>query len=227
MADRRATARSMRGFTLVELLVALAVMALLSVMSWRGLDAMSRTQALTQTRSNAVQALRNGLAQWVADLDAMDTDLPAARTLRSTPSPLEWDGLSLRITRHSADTEGPGLQVVAWTARTEQGRKVWLRWQSPTVRSRAALQLAWTQAAQWAENPSAASRANQVRIVPLLDWQLFYFRGDSWSNPSSTADAASVTPDAIRLQLHLPEDQPLSGKVTRDWMRATAGGSKS
>ena len=37
-----------RGFTLVELLVALMVMALLAVLSWRGLDGMTRAQTQTQ-----------------------------------------------------------------------------------------------------------------------------------------------------------------------------------
>ncbi|MEO6624446.1 MAG: prepilin-type N-terminal cleavage/methylation domain-containing protein, partial [Burkholderiaceae bacterium] len=32
------------GFTLVELLVALAAMAVMSVMAWRGVDAMGRAQ---------------------------------------------------------------------------------------------------------------------------------------------------------------------------------------
>lgn len=39
------TKRAPRGFTLLELLVALAVFALISLLAYRGLDAMSRTQA--------------------------------------------------------------------------------------------------------------------------------------------------------------------------------------
>lgn len=222
----RAPFTAERGFTLVELLVALMVMALLSLMSWRGLDAMSRAQSVTQTRADSLQALRNGLAQWGADLDAMDTDLPTARALNTTPSPLEWNGLTLRITRYSTGATEPGLRVVAWTVRNEEGRKQWLRWQSPTVQSRAALQAAWTQAGNWAQTASTTN-TGQVRIVPLTDWQIFYFRGDAWTNPSSSSDASASTPDGIRLQITLPENHPLAGKITRDWMRATAGGSKS
>lgn len=225
ISARRATPR-MGGFTLVELLVALAVMALLSLMSWRGLDAMGRAQAQTQARADDVQALRNGLAQWTADLDAMHTDLPLASAQNTTPTALEWNGVLLRITRTSAAAD-PGLRVVGWTARTVQGRKVWMRWQSPTVRSRAALQAAWTQAAQWAQNPIAASQGAEVRIVALQDWQIFYYRGDAWTNPASSSDAASTTPDGVRLLLTLPEDQPLPGTITRDWIRATAGGARS
>jgi general secretion pathway protein J len=224
IAPARHTAR---GFTLVELMVALMVMALLSLMSWRGLDAMGRAQAQTQARADDVQTLRNGLAQWVADLDAMATELSNPRAINSLPSPLEWNGLVFRITRYSSGAADSGLRVVAWTLGQDQGRKVWLRWQSPVVQSRSALQQAWQQAAIWAQSPTQASRANQVSIVPLVDWQLFYYRGDSWSNPASSSEAAAVNPDGVRLILTLPEGQPLVGKITRDWIRATVVGGKS
>ena len=63
--------RASSGFTLVELLVALFAMALLAVMSWRGLDGMSRAQAQTEARSDEMLTLQVGLAQWTADLDAL------------------------------------------------------------------------------------------------------------------------------------------------------------
>ena len=71
-APRTTTAfrRSHRGFTLVELLVAIAVMALMAILSWRGLDGMSRAQTQTLARSDEVLVLQAGLAQWKSDLDA-------------------------------------------------------------------------------------------------------------------------------------------------------------
>ncbi|MDO9134805.1 type II secretion system protein J, partial [Hydrogenophaga sp.] len=41
-----------KGFTLIELLVAIAVMAMLALLSWRSIDGMSRTQTITQERSD-------------------------------------------------------------------------------------------------------------------------------------------------------------------------------
>ena len=219
--------RDNRGFTLVELLVALMVMALLSLMSWRGLDAMGKAQAQTQARADELQTLRNGLAQWGADLDAMATDLTNPRAINTLPSPLEWNGLVFRITRYSSTAGAPGLRVVAWTSRAENGRKVWLRWQSPVVQSRNALQDAWTQAALWAQSPDDTTRKQQVQIVPMVDWQIFYYRGDAWTNPGSSSEASAVNPDGVRLQLTLPQDSALSGKISRDWMRSTASGTKS
>jgi general secretion pathway protein J len=216
-----------RGFTLVELLVALMVMALLSLMSWRGLDAMARVQTVTQARSDDVLALQSGLAQWGADLDAMALELTPTRALNTLPSPLEWNGQVFRITRYSENGADSGLRVVAWTLGDDQGRKAWLRWQSPVLHSPAALQEAWLQAATWAQSPSPASRARQVSIVPLENWQIFYFRGDAWSNPGSSSEAAAVNPDGVRLLLTLPAGQPLVGTITRDWIRPTAVGAKT
>jgi general secretion pathway protein J len=227
MARSTRTARRSEGFTLVELLVALMVMAVLSLMSWRGLDVMARAQSQTQARADELLVLQSGLAQWSADLDAMATELSNPRAINTLPSAMEWNGLVFRITRTSAGTAEPGLQVVAWTLGQDQGHKVWMRWQSPVARTRAALEESWLQAALWAQSPTDTSRTRQVRIMPLLEWQIFYYRNDAWTNPGSSSDAANVNPDGVRLILKLPEGSPLVGMLTRDWIRATAAGNKT
>lgn len=111
--------RPQRGFTLVELLIALAIMAIVAVLSWRGLDGMTRTQAGTRAHTDAVLTLQAGLAQWTADLDAMlePTEVP----------PLEWDGRALRIVRASTTPGETGPLVVAWTRRGLADGGQWLR----------------------------------------------------------------------------------------------------
>jgi len=215
------------GFTLVELLVALMVMALLALMSWRGLDGMARATEQTRQRADALMALQTGLAQWGADLDAMVEPPPAAQTPGAAggPGALDWNGLVLRITRADAAGADAGLRVVAWSRRDVQGTSQWLRWQSGVVRDRAALQSAWSQAAVWAQNPGDAERQSEVAISPLVQWQLFYFRNDAWTNPLSSAAAAA--PDGVRLELTLPPGDALAGTLRRDWIRPTLGGNKS
>ena len=226
-----------RGFTLIELLVAITVMALMSVLSWRGLDGMTRAQAQTQQHSNELLTLQTGLAQWAADLDAL------AQGPQITP--LDWDGRALRLTRRASASGADGLRVVAWSRRDVNGTPQWLRWQSPVLRSRVALQDAWLKAALWAQNPSDEEKKREVAITPLAQWQIFFFRNDAWSNPLSsdaTNTAANVTPstgsaaatgvaatapEGVRLVLTLPAGQALSGTLTRDWVRPTAGGGKS
>jgi len=60
-----------RGFTLVEVLVALMVLAIMAALSWQGMDVMLRSKEITQNRVDQVGALENVLAQWEADLNAV------------------------------------------------------------------------------------------------------------------------------------------------------------
>jgi general secretion pathway protein J len=216
------------GFTLIELLVAIAAMALLALMSWRGIDGMSRAQHYTQARADEVLTLQTGLAQWRADLDAI------AET--SAITSLDWNGQVLRITRHSSAPTSAGLRVVAWTRRADATSQ-WLRWQSPPLETVQAWDQAWAQAERWAQNPSDADKKREVAVLPLQEWQLFYFRNDAWSNPLSssgstpngtaTAATPSSLPDGVRAVLTLPANAALSGRLTLDWVNPTVGGGKS
>lgn len=224
-----------RGFTLIELLVALAAMAIMAGLSWRGLDGMVRAQAQIQQRADAVLTLQAGLTQWSADLDAL-AQLPRTPTL-------DWDGRGLRMIRRSTVRPGDGLLVVAWSRRNVNGTDQWLRWQSPPQFSRGALQTAWERAAQWAQNPGDAEKRDEVRITPLEQWQIFYFRGNAWTNPLSSDNASTpatpirsppqavatdlALPDGVRLVLTLPGGEALHGVITRDWVRPALAGAKS
>ncbi len=228
--------KASRGFTLIELLVAISVMALMAVLSWRGLNGISRAQAYLQQQSNDVLTLKATLAQWGADLDAMTAqpDIPS----------LDWDGRVMRIVRRGGLAPGDGLRVVAWTRRTAEGVGYWFRWQSPSLLTRGALELAWQKAQWWAQTPSDDDRLREVRTVALQEWQIFYYRGNAWSNPLSSAGvvadgpavaasaAASATkeqaalPEGVRLVLTLSPGQALEGTLRRDWVRELVVGGK-
>ena len=171
-----------RGFTLVEVLVALAIMALMAVMTWRGIDGMARAQQATHEHTDGVLALQAGLGQWRADLDAMmvwplpGTAVDPANAAAQTNSPaatrsLAWDGSVLRLTRASSRAPGDGVRVVAW-ARRPTGE--WLRWQSAPVSAQNAWASAWEAAARWGQAgapllpPGAPAQAGP-RLESLLD----------------------------------------------------------
>jgi len=229
--------RSARGFTLVELLVALAIMAILAMLSWRGLDGMTRAYEQTQRRADEVLALQTGLAQWSADLDAL--------VQLDKLGGIEWNGRVLRLTRRGTASVVDGIHVVAWTHREGQ----WLRWETPGLVTRGDIERAWTEADLWARNPSDEQRRYEVAIGPLAQWEIFYFRGDAWTNPQSSDVAGPGTivpaarfgqlappvaaariasiPDGVRLVIDLPEGRALAGRITRDWVNPTVGGGKS
>ena len=201
-----------RGFTLIEVLVAIAIMALMSLMAWRGLDGMLRSQSSLQSRSDEIRSLQTGLAQWQTDLDQL-------AELIGTPS-WDWNGQVLRLTRRTADAPLPNsasnsspnmtsaqfspvpasVRVVAWTWRSDPGRPGggdWQRWQSPPLSQRQDWQNAWALAEQWGQTANDSTRAGQIQIHPLSGWQLFVHRGGSWTNPLSSAAVTSGTPDTL------------------------------
>ena len=185
---RPSPARLSRGFTLVELLVALALMALMAALSWRGFNSMSLSRQQLSGYSEQLLTLQNGVAQWTADLDALEQQ-PGF-------SSMEWDGRALRLLRRSSRTPGEGLYVVAWAQGARAQGSVWMRWQSEPLTSRAQLLAAWSQAALWAQNPGDAERKQEVLITPLVGWQVVFFRGGAWTNALSSADVVSAPPDA-------------------------------
>ena len=218
------SATRLRGFTLIELMVAIGVMALIALLSWRGLDGMVRAQETTRQRADEMLVLQAALGQWATDLDAI--------MLVPTTTPLDWDGQVLRLTRRTSAVPDEGALVVAWTRRTEGGTTPWMRWQSLPVRTRAEWQQAWQDAAQWARTPGDAQRRYEMALLPLEDWQIFYYRGGAWSNPQSSAgttsaDNASAIPDGVRLQITLPPGGALTGQLTRDWVNPVLGGGRS
>lgn len=220
-----------RGFTLVELLVALFVLSLVAILSWRGLDGMVRTQSALQGRADDVLALQAGVAQWRTDLDAV-TPLPGLPAVA-------WNGQVLRMVRQVEGPEGPAMAVVAWTRRNDAGASLWRRWLSPPATTRQAIEAAWQQADLWARNPGAAERLREAAVAALDDWQVFFYRGDAWVNPQTSdaqragaegsppAPAANTTlPEGVRVVLSLPAGGPVSGDLTLDWVNSRVSGGR-
>jgi general secretion pathway protein J len=227
--------KSCYGFTLIELLVAIAIMAGMSVMAWQGFDAMARTHAMAKDRYDKTATLNVGLQQWTQDLEMM--------IQTKQLSFIAWDGRVLRVIRRSAAHVADGVLVAAWTRglRDEGGQAQWLRWQSKPVTSNAQLLSALEQAGAWAQSAGDAGHQQEVSIVPIESWQIYFNRGTAWTNPLSVDSppgerATGFTTDStvvgaaingIRLVLTLPPGHPMGGAITRDWVRPTLSDGKS
>jgi len=101
--------RAQRGFTLVEVMIAIALMAVLAVMAWRGLDSVSRANDLLEDRTERVARLLRALDQFERDV--------ALRTTTELPVPA---GASPN-TSTSANAPAVPLLPVAMQARQPNG----------------------------------------------------------------------------------------------------------
>ena len=202
------------GFTLVEVLVALAVMALMAAMAWQGVDAIVRARDASQQRVEATLRMNMVIGQW-------EQDLASLQETARVPQ-LHFDGATLRLTRRAAG----GIQLVAWAMRDDDSGSVLQRWASPAVTTRAELQDLWLRSQQF-----QGQEAGQLRTLDgLSSWQLYFYRGNAWSNAQSSADvdgpgsaagAASAPagqglPSGIRLVLEFADSGAYTGKLTRD-----------
>ena len=230
---RRARARP-RGFTLVELLVGLALLSLLALMSWQGLSALLRSQAQLQARGTALAGLQTTTAQWLLDL----------QQATATPylNAMAWDGQQLRIVRRSLSEEA--LVVVAWGLRPAPGGGaaaaaptggMLRRWQSGPLRDRAALVEAWNEAAARLGDgpavpgssrsaPAAGTGAGAVSLLPVQAWELSFHQGVQWGRPPVVAAQVATVetqllepPTGVRLKLELPAADGLQGSLQLDW----------
>ena len=112
----------LRGFTLVEVMVAMMVMAILAVMAWQGVDGIVRTREASQARLEQTLRMNTIVGQ-------LEQDLVSVQESPSVPG-LSFDGATLRLTRRAER----GLQVVAWSLRPSPegaGGGTLQRWAGP------------------------------------------------------------------------------------------------
>ncbi len=200
------------GFTLVEVLVALMVMAIMAVMAWQGVDGIVRARDSNQDRLERSLRLNAVIAQW-------EQDLAALQETAVVPSALSFDGASLRLVRR---TPG-GLQLVVWSLLPEAGVNTWLRWAGPAVTTSGGLQDSWLRSQQF-----QGSEPGQLRTLSgVAQWQVYFFVGNTWSNAQSTGNVAAPTasasapsriapPSGVRLVLSFAPDSGQGGSVIRD-----------
>jgi len=113
------------GFTLIEVMVAIMLMAVVSLIAWRGLDSVSRADAHLNAGTEQTEALLRALNQLDRDVaqraaielrepqlgesENAEPETPAPLSVRSSDS----KGFRLEVIR-SAATSGEGLQRVRW-----------------------------------------------------------------------------------------------------------------
>ena len=142
-----------RGFTLIEVLVSLLILAVMSAAAWKGMDAITRARDIADGKLKQTLRLQSVMTQWEDDLAAVvDTMVVPA---------WQFDGANVRMTRRT----GAGPQMVVWTLRNGQ----WLRWASPASTTVGELQQYWMRSFQL----QGKERGTLVALNGLDQWQVY------------------------------------------------------
>lgn len=218
--------RGGRGFTLVEVLVSMLILAVLAATAWKGIDALSTARQVADGSLKQTLRLQAVMTQMDADMgQVMDTfAFPAGA--------LQFDGANLRLTRR-----GPtGMQVVVWFLR--KGRL--MRWASPSTTRVGELEKYWMSSFQL----RGKEPGTLVALKGVEQFQVYCFRNGSLSNCQSTGNVTNIArqpgtppnqpgqpptalsgirqlvPQAIRCQLTLGEGSGFAGRLSRDILLA-------
>ncbi len=173
---------SQRGLTLVELLVAIGVLAFVAVLGWRGLDSITRARASLNAELEQTRGLQLAFAQLQADCaNAVD-----ATTLDGR-SPLAVNADRVTIARRIQPDAQPGmLQLVTW--RLREG--VLTREESPPTRDLTQLDQYWQFAAAGGARPVALRSG--LRAMDLRVWTDDGRGWRSWTQMQSQSQPAGA-----------------------------------
>jgi len=204
--------RRSSGFTLVEVMVALLIMAILAALAFRGIDALVRSKDAALASTDRTLRLNTGMSQF-------DYDISQVIDSKVLPQALMWDGASLRFARRTPD----GVQLVEWTL---QDRR-WQRWASGSVTHMSELTDAWMRTQQW-----DAISANAVTVLKDVDGFDFILCnpnslqavGCSWNNagsgrgaPPAASGVAGAQSTGVRVTLKLPEGELVRERELPRW----------
>jgi general secretion pathway protein J len=196
---RRATRRA--GFTLVELLVAISILAMVAVLGWRGLDGIVRARVALTEQMETTRGMQLAFAQMQSDCE----HIAGADILDKRPFLLADKDRLTMVRIVFGENEASRLQVVSY--RIINGTLT--RRESLGTRDLNQLDVLWKAAISDADTTPPVALQPGVTGMQLMTWQ----NGDWRQGPPPATQQVSVVLPPTGLQVALQAQglaQPMS-----------------
>jgi general secretion pathway protein J len=196
--------RRLRGFTLVELLVAVAVLAIVAVLGWRGLDGIVRSRQSLTEQMEQTRGIQLAFAQLQSDMEQR----VLRKQLRLRESLAAGADRMIFVRTVLAEGEPSRLQVV--TYRIRDG--VLTRRESLPTRDLAQLDTLWAAAVGDTDNAPAVALQSGVDSMAVRGWRdggwqpvqgVQAGQGSAGAQGGQGAQSSAGTPDLDGLELSL------------------------
>lgn len=175
------TPRKRRGFTLVELLVAISILAIVAVLGWRGLDGIVRARVALTDQLEATRGMQLAFAQLQSDAEHMAN--PAA--LQKRPFLLADADRMTMVRNAYRENEPAMLQVVSY--KVENG--VLMRRESIGTRDLVQLDVLWKAAISNLDATAPVALQKGVVGMVVQTWE-----GNRWQTGGQPREAGMSAP---------------------------------
>ncbi|HWW06457.1 PulJ/GspJ family protein [Collimonas sp.] len=187
MHVKRRSKNAWSGFTLVEMIIAITILAMVAILGWRGLDGIVRSRVALTNEMEQTRGMQLTFAQLQSDC----AQIAPVSLMSARPTLLAAPGRLLMVRLVFADQQPTRIQIVDY--RLRDGRLT--RQESAPTRDLNQLDSMWQSALNDGGDNAANNQAvNQAVLlqsdIASMQMQLWGSDGQGW-RPSAAANAGS------------------------------------